>query len=131
MNDRETVGLLGINIDRRFTIMFAVAAVVAGMAGVMFAAKTTFIIPASFTIWESINILCIVVLGGMGSIVGVILGALFLILLPEYLRALSEYRMLIFGAVMVLMMIFRPEGLIANVRRKYSGRKVMTEDANV
>jgi branched-chain amino acid transport system permease protein len=54
-----------------------------------------------------------------------------LILMPEYLRAFSEYRMLMFGAVMVLMMIFRPEGLIANVRRKYGSRKVVTEDANV
>ena len=74
--------------------------------------------------------LSIVVMGGMGSIIGVIVAALVLILMPEYLRAFSEYRMLMFGAVMVLMMIFRPEGLIANVRRKYAGRKVVTEDAN-
>jgi branched-chain amino acid transport system permease protein len=64
-------------------------------------------------------VLSIVVLGGMGSIIGVIIAALVLILMPEYLRAFSEYRMLVFGAVMVLMMIFRPQGLIANVRRKY------------
>ena len=91
----------------------------AGMAGVMFAAKTTFINPASFTIWESIIILCVVVLGGMGSIVGVIFGALVLILLPEYLRAFSEYRMLIFGAVLVIMMVFRPGGIVTSVRRVY------------
>ena len=60
----------------------------------------------------------------------VIIAALVLILMPEYLRAFAEYRMLMFGAVMVLMMIFRPEGLIANVRRKYTGRKVTTEGAN-
>ncbi len=55
----------------------------------------------------------------MGSIVGVILGAFILILLPEYLRAFSDYRMLTFGAIMVMMMVFRPQGLISNVRRRY------------
>jgi branched-chain amino acid transport system permease protein len=59
------------------------------------------------------------VLGGMGSITGVICGALILILLPEYLRAFSDFRMLLFGALMVLMMVFRPQGMISNVRRKY------------
>jgi len=60
-----------------------------------------------------------VVLGGMGSILGVIIASLALKLLPEYLRTFAEYRMLVFGAVMVLMMIFRPQGLISNMRRKY------------
>ena len=55
----------------------------------------------------------------MGSIIGVICGAFILILLPEYLRAFSEYRMMIFGVVLVSMMVFRPEGIIANVRRNY------------
>ena len=61
----------------------------------------------------------VVVLGGMGSIVGVIIGALILILMPEYLRALSEYRMLAFGAILVCMMVFRPQGIISSVRRTY------------
>jgi branched-chain amino acid transport system permease protein len=110
-----------MGVDRRKTKLtaFALGATWAGMAGVIFAAKTTFINPASFTIWESIIILCIVVLGGMGSIIGVIVGALILILLPEYLRAFSEYRMLIFGAMLVLMMVFRPGGIISDVRRTY------------
>jgi branched-chain amino acid transport system permease protein len=89
------------------------------MAGVVFAAKTTFINPASFTLWESIIILCVVVLGGMGSVLGVILGALTLILLPEYLRVFSEYRLLVFGAVLVVMMVFRPGGIVAAARRTY------------
>ena len=89
------------------------------MMGVVFAAKTAFINPGSFTFLESAIILSIVVLGGMGSILGVILGALVLILLPEELRAFSQYRMLIFGAAMVLMMVFRPQGIISNVRRSY------------
>jgi len=110
---------MGIDKTKTKLSAFALGATWAGMGGVMFAAKTTFINPASFTIWESIIILCVVVLGGMGSIIGVICGAFILILLPEYLRAFSEYRMMIFGVVLVSMMVFRPEGIIANVRRNY------------
>lgn len=115
---------MGIDKTRTKLTAFALGATWAGMAGVVFAAKTTFINPASFTIWESIMILCVVVLGGMGSVVGVILGALVLILLPEYLRAVSEYRMLVFGAALVLMMVFRPGGIISNVRRTYKFEKL-------
>jgi branched-chain amino acid transport system permease protein len=110
---------MGIDKTRTKLSAFALGATWAGMGGVVFAAKTTFINPASFTIWESIIILCVVVLGGMGSIVGVICGAAILILLPEYLRAFSEYRMLIFGVVLVLMMVFRPGGIISAVRQTY------------
>lgn len=91
----------------------------AGFAGVIFAAKTTFINPSSFTFFESAIILSIVVLGGMGSNLGVILGAAFLVLLPEYLRAFSEYRMILFATAMVLMMVFRPTGLIPARGRRY------------
>ena len=117
----DEVACQAMGIDRTKTKLtaFALGATWAGMAGVMFAAKTTFINPASFTIWESINVLCIVVLGGMGSIIGVIFGALGLILLPEYLRAFSEYRMLIFGFILVTMMVFRPGGIISATRRTY------------
>ena len=117
----DEVACEAMGIDKRKTKLtaFALGATWAGMAGVIFAAKTTFINPASFTIWESIIILCIVVLGGMGSIVGVVIGAFVLILLPEYLRVFSEYRMLVFGAVLVLMMVFRPGGIVSDVRRTY------------
>ena len=110
---------MGVNKTRTKLTAFALGATWAGLAGVIFAGKTTFINPASFTIWESINILCIVVLGGMGSIIGVVFGALVLVLLPEYLRAFSEYRILTFGCVLVLMMVFRPGGIVSNVRRTY------------
>jgi len=117
----DEIACQAMGIDKTTTKLtaFALGATWAGMGGVIFAAKTTFINPASFTIWESIIILCIVVLGGMGSIIGVICGALILILLPEYLRAFSEYRMLLFGAVLVVMMVFRPGGIISDVRRTY------------
>lgn len=110
---------MGIDKTRTKLAAFALGATWAGMIGVMFAAKTTFINPASFTFMESAIILCIVVMGGMGSILGVILGALILILLPEYLRAFSDYRMIVFGASMVLMMVFRPQGIISGARTKY------------
>ena len=121
---------MGVDMAKTKLGAYAFGAFWAGLAGVIFAARNTYINPNSFTFMESALVLSIVVMGGMGSIVGVIIAALVLILMPEYLRAFAEYRMLMFGAVMVLMMIFRPEGLIANVRRKYSGRKVATEKAD-
>ena len=111
---------MGVDKTRTKLAAFALGAAWAGMAGVFFAAKTTYVNPASFTFLESAVILCIVVLGGMGSIVGVIVGALILILLPEYLRALADYRMLAFGAVLVTMMVFRPQGIVSTVRRTYT-----------
>lgn len=110
---------MGIDLARVKLSAFALSSCWAGFAGVIFAAKTTFINPASFTFMESAMILSMVVLGGMGSIVGVVIAALILILAPEYLRAFSDYRMLIFGAIMVIMMIFRPQGLVTGERRKY------------
>ncbi|PLY06818.1 MAG: branched-chain amino acid ABC transporter permease [Desulfuromonas sp.] len=110
---------MGIDMARTKLSAYALGAFWAGMVGVLFASKTTFINPASFTFMESAIILSIVVLGGMGSILGVILGAFILILMPEYLRDLSEYRMLAFGAAMALMMIFRPQGLVSGLRQKY------------
>ena len=117
--DEVACQAMGIDKTRTKLSAFALGATWAGMGGVVFAAKTTFINPTSFTIWESIIILCVVVLGGMGSILGVIVGALILILLPEYLRTFSEFRMLIFGVILVMMMVFRPGGIISDVRRTY------------
>lgn len=111
---------MGIDKTRTKLTAFALGAFWAGMVGVIFAAKTTFVNPASFTFLESAIILCIVVLGGMGSIIGVILAAIILMLLPEYLRAFSDYRMLVFGAILVIMMVFRPQGIISTVRRTYT-----------
>ncbi len=117
----DEIACQAMGIDKRKTklVAFSLGAFWAGIVGVMFAAKTTFINPASFTFLESAIILSIVVLGGMGSIIGVVFAALILILMPEYLRALSEYRMLAFGGILVCMMIFRPQGLFANIRRTY------------
>ena len=111
---------MGIDLTRAKLASFAVGAFWAGFGGVLLAAKTTFINPESFTLWESIIILCVVVLGGMGSIPGVIFGSILMIMLPEYFRSFSEYRMLIFGIALVLMMIFRPGGIIPRKRKTYT-----------
>ena len=110
---------MGINLTQVKLTAFALSSAWAGFAGVLFAAKTSFINPSSFTFWESAMMLSMVVLGGMGSILGVTLGALILVLAPEYLRAFADYRMLLFGATMVVMMIFRPQGLVTGERRRY------------
>ena len=85
-----------------------------GFAGSFFATRAGFISPESFTFIESAIILAIVVLGGMGSQVGVALAAFAIVVLPEVLREFSEYRMLAFGLAMVLIMIWRPRGLLAH-----------------
>ena len=120
--DEVACQAMGIDKTKTKLTAFALGATWAGMVGVIFAAKTTFVNPASFTFLESAMILSIVVLGGMGSIVGVFIASMILILSPEYLRAFSNYRMLLFGAVMVLMMVFRPQGIVPNVRRTYKFR---------
>jgi branched-chain amino acid transport system permease protein len=120
--DEVACQAMGINRTRAKLTAFALGATWAGLAGVVFAAQVTFINPTSFGFMQSVMILSIVVLGGMGSIPGVIIGALVLILLPEYLRSYEDYRMLLFGALMVLMMVLRPGGLIQSVRQVYIHR---------
>lgn len=122
---------MGVDMARTKLSAYALGAFWAGLVGVVFAAHNTFINPDSFTFMDSAMILAMVVLGGMGSILGVIIAALALKLLPEYLRAFAEYRMLVFGLVMVLMMIFRPQGLISNMRRKYEEAAIEEENEDV
>ncbi len=128
--DEVACEAMGVDPTMAKLTAFALGSTWAGLAGVIFAAKTTFVNPASFTFLESAMILSIVVLGGMGSIVGVIIGAFILILLPEYLRAFSEYRMLLFGMIMVVMMIFRPQGIIVGIRQIYEFKKTAVKEGS-
>jgi branched-chain amino acid transport system permease protein len=112
--DETACKALGINPTNTKLTAFAVGAMFAGFAGSFFAAKQRFISPESFTFIESAIILAIVVLGGMGSQIGVVLASVLLIGLPEWFRDLGTYRMIAFGAAMVLIMVFRPRGLIAH-----------------
>jgi len=103
---------LGLNPTRIKLSAFTLGAMFAGFGGAFFAARQGMVNPESFTFIESALILAIVVLGGMGSQVGVILAAILLTVLPELAREFAEYRMLMFGLVMVLMMMWRPQGLL-------------------
>jgi len=103
---------LGLNPTMIKLGAFTIGASFAGFAGSFFAARQGFISPESFTFIESAIILAIVVLGGMGSQLGVILAAIAMTVLPELAREFDEYRMLLFGLMMVLMMIWRPQGLL-------------------
>ncbi len=116
--DEVAARAMGVDTTRLKILAIALGAFWAGIAGVFFAGKYAFVSPESFTFFESVIVLSMVVLGGMGSIPGVILGALIVVILPELLREFAGYRMLVFGAALVLMMIFRPQGLIGNPRRK-------------
>lgn len=102
----------GVNTSRYKLMAFALGAAWAGMTGNLYAAKMTIISPESFSFWESVLIFLIVILGGSGSIPGVIIGAFLVVGLPELFRGFSSARMLIFGLVMMVMMVFRPQGLL-------------------
>ena len=102
---------------------FMLGASTAGIAGVFFASYQGFVNPTSFTFFESALILAIVVLGGMGSTLGVVLAAFVLTVAPELLRSFAEYRVLLFGMLMVLMMIWRPRGLVRTSRVGVPQRK--------
>jgi branched-chain amino acid transport system permease protein len=105
---------LGINPTSVKLSAFALGAMFGGFAGCFFATRQGFISPESFTFIESATILAIVVLGGMGSQLGVALAAIVLVTLPEFGRAFEEFRMLVFGAAMVAIMVWRPRGLLSH-----------------
>jgi branched-chain amino acid transport system permease protein len=112
--DETACRALGINPRNTKLTAFAIGAMFAGMAGSFFAARQGFVSPESFVFLESAIILAIVVLGGLGSQIGIVLAAVVLIGLPEFFRQLQDYRMLAFGIGMVLIMIWRPGGLLAH-----------------
>lgn len=120
--DEVAAACMGIPVSKVKLLAFGVGSAIAGIAGTIYAAKQGTVTPDSFDFILSVMILAMVVLGGMGSVLGVILGGLVLSVLPELLREFSVYRMLIFGLVMILMMIFRPQGFLGNVRRRYELR---------
>jgi branched-chain amino acid transport system permease protein len=105
---------LGINPTNTKLTAFGIGAMFGGFAGSFFATRQGFISPESFTFIESATILAIVVLGGMGSQIGVALAAAVLVMLPEFGREFAQFRMLVFGAAMIAIMVWRPGGLLAS-----------------
>jgi branched-chain amino acid transport system permease protein len=102
----------GIDTVRYKLLAFVVGAAWAGVTGGIYAAKMTVISPESFNFWESVVLFMIVILGGSGSIPGMLVGATLVVAVPELARDLASWRMLVFGFVMVVMMIFRPQGIL-------------------
>jgi len=109
--DEDAAQTMGINKTTTKLLAFAMGASTAGFSGVLFSGLQGFVSPESFILLESITILAMIVLGGMGSIPGVVLGAIILVVVPEVLREYAQYRLTIFGIGLTLMMLVRPEGI--------------------
>jgi branched-chain amino acid transport system permease protein len=116
--DEDVAKAMGINHVTTKLLAFATGALFSGLAGTIFAAKLTSVYPHSMNFLVSINVLCLIIIGGMGSIPGVFVGALVLIAAPELLREFAEFRYLVYGALLVTMMLTRPEGLWPEERRR-------------
>lgn len=114
--DEIAAACMGIPAGRMKLLAFCAAACIGGFAGWLFAGKQGFVSPDSFDFVTSVMIVAMLVLGGMGNIFGAILGAVVLTIVPEILQPLQQYRILLFGAVMVIMMIFRPQGILGGKR---------------
>jgi branched-chain amino acid transport system permease protein len=110
--DEDVAQMSGVNITRAKLLAFGIGASFAGLGGAISAVRLYGSYPDSFTILVSINVLCIIIIGGLGSAPGVILGALILVGMPEILRELADYRLLAFGALLVAAMLVRPQGLV-------------------
>ncbi len=116
--DEDAAELMGVPTFRYKLAAFAIGAAIGGAVGVIWAGKVISIIPANFPFFLSATILAAVVLGGSGNIPGVILGAFLIAWLPERFRVFQDYRVLLFGAALVLMMALRPEGIWPSRRRQ-------------
>lgn len=116
--DEDVAQAMGINLVTTKLMAFGMGALFGGLSGAIFATKLESIYPHSFNFLISINVLCLIIIGGMGSIPGVVVGAFALVGVPELLREFAEFRYLIYGIVLVVMMLTRPEGLLPEARRQ-------------
>ena len=123
--DEDVAKAMGIDTTMSKLLAFTLSAASGGIAGAIFASKLGTIFPSSFNLIISINVLALIIVGGMGSVPGIVLGALVLIGLPELLREFAEYRFLIYGVLLIFMMLARPEGLIPSAIRQ---RELRVED---
>ncbi|MEF9951400.1 MAG: branched-chain amino acid ABC transporter permease [Clostridium sp.] len=117
-DDEIAADAMGVNVTYLKVLAFVLGALLAGLAGGFFASFVHYVNPDNFTYMESVSILCMVVLGGLGSVPGVIIGAAILTLLPEALRDVATYRYAIYGILLALMMIMRPQGMISMSKLK-------------
>ena len=125
--DESVAQATGVNTTNYKLLAFALGGTLGGLSGALFAVQLRTVFPGSFLLIVSITVLAIIILGGMGTIRGVIVGALILVGLPDALREFGEYRFLVYGAALVAMMILRPEGLFPSKTR----RAELHEDVDV
>jgi branched-chain amino acid transport system permease protein len=123
--DEQVADAMGVSTTSYKLLAFAMGGAIGSVGGALFAVKIGSLTPASFTVLVSIQVLGIVILGGIGSLPGVIVGSLVLVGLPGLLREFEEYRLLAYGAAIVAVMLLRPQGMIPNVRRS---RELQDED---
>ena len=116
--DEVAARCFGVNVTRLKIIAFSTGAFFGGIGGAVFAHMIGFVHPDNFVLLTSIMILAMVIIGGMGNVAGVVVGAVALTLIPERLREFEDLRMLLFGGALVLIMIYRPQGLFPNSRRR-------------
>ncbi|WP_436500065.1 branched-chain amino acid ABC transporter permease [Actinokineospora sp. HUAS TT18] len=116
--DEDAARAMGIKTGQAKILAFLIGATLAGLAGAVFAHKTSTVAYDSFQFIESVTLLAAVILGGMGSIPGAVLGASLLLVLPEKLREFSDLRLILFGLALVLIMRFRPQGLVPDRHRR-------------
>ncbi len=128
--DEAVAQAMGINLVRTKLLAFSIGAAFSGIGGAIFGAYLKSIFPNSFTLLVSINVLSLIIIGGMGNIPGVMVGALVIFGLPEALREFQDYRLLMFGALLVIMMLLRPEGIIppTSARLEEEAQKVAAEE---
>ena len=117
--DQVAAESMGVNTSRYKLLAFSIGAVWAGFVGTIYASQMRTISPGSFNFWESVILFTIVILGGSGNQKGVLLGSFLVMGLPELFRGLQSSRLLVFGAALVIMMIFRPQGLLPPKTRNY------------
>jgi branched-chain amino acid transport system permease protein len=116
--DEDVAQAMGIHLVSTKLMAFATGAAFAGLSGAIFASQIGSIYPHSFKLLVSINVLALIIVGGMGSLPGVFVGALILVGLPELLREFAEYRLLIYGVLLIVMMLTRPEGFLPEATRR-------------
>jgi branched-chain amino acid transport system permease protein len=116
--DEDVAAAMGIDVARAKLLAFTISAATGGVAGAIFVIKVLTVFPNSFTVFVSINVLSLIIVGGMGSNPGIVLGSLVLVGMPELLREFSEYRWLMYGVLLIFMMIRRPEGLLPSKIRQ-------------
>ena len=123
-SDQLVADVMGINVKQVKTLVFIIASAIAGLAGGFYAHYISFIDPTSFNYNKSIQIMSMAILGGMGSIPGSIIGAIVLTALPELLRDFVLLRQVLYGVVIIIMVLFRPAGLLGGINFKHILQKL-------